>query len=59
MEDASQFPRRVVLGTGNGMQSSIAWLVEEVLSWEDTRISERGAVKPSRPSVLQRAGAAP
>ena len=57
MERAGQFPKRVVLGSGSGVQASIAWLADEVLRWENERIAERGALKPSRPSVLQRASA--
>jgi hypothetical protein len=50
MERAGQFPQRIVLGSG--VQASIAWLSDEVLAWEEQRITERGAQKPSRPSVM-------
>jgi predicted DNA-binding transcriptional regulator AlpA len=52
LEKAGLFPKRVCLGSGNGMQSSVVWLVDEVLAWENERIAERGVAKPSRPSVL-------
>jgi predicted DNA-binding transcriptional regulator AlpA len=52
MERTNQFPKRVVLGSGSGVQASIAWLSDEVLAWEEQRITERGAQKPSRPSVM-------
>jgi predicted DNA-binding transcriptional regulator AlpA len=56
LEMAGLFPKRVSLGSGNGMQATIAWVFDEIVAWEKARIAERGSKKPSRPSVAQHAG---
>jgi predicted DNA-binding transcriptional regulator AlpA len=43
MEKAGDFPIHVVIGAGNGIQSSVAWVADEVTAWEDARIARRGA----------------
>jgi prophage regulatory protein len=43
LERAGHFPMHVTLGAGNDVQSSIAWLVDEVEAWEAKRIAARDA----------------
>jgi prophage regulatory protein len=43
MEKAGSFPAHVKLGAGNEVQTSIAWLVDEVEAWEAARIAARDA----------------
>jgi prophage regulatory protein len=43
MEKAGVFPMHITLGAGNGMQTSIAWLAEEVIAWENAKIARRDA----------------
>jgi prophage regulatory protein len=43
LERAGHFPMHVTLGAGNEVQTSIAWLVDEVEAWEARRIAARDA----------------
>jgi predicted DNA-binding transcriptional regulator AlpA len=43
LERTGDFPLHVELGSGNRVQSSIAWVAAEVEAWEDARIAKRDA----------------
>ena len=43
LEKAGAFPMHVTLGAGNEVQTSIAWLLDEVEAWEAKRIAARDA----------------
>jgi predicted DNA-binding transcriptional regulator AlpA len=43
MERTGTFPMRVVLGAGSAVQTSIAWVADEVIAWENARIAARDA----------------
>jgi prophage regulatory protein len=41
LERAGNFPHHVELGTGNSTQTMIAWLLDEVETWELQRVAVR------------------
>jgi predicted DNA-binding transcriptional regulator AlpA len=41
LENSGDFPARVELGFGNGVQTSAAWVAVEIERWEDSRIAHR------------------
>ncbi len=43
MEKARTFPMHIILGAGTGVQTSIAWVAEEVIAWENAKIAQRDA----------------
>jgi predicted DNA-binding transcriptional regulator AlpA len=43
LERTGDFPVHVELGTGNEVQTSVAWVAIEVEAWEDARIAKRDA----------------
>jgi predicted DNA-binding transcriptional regulator AlpA len=43
LENNGNFPARVELGAGNGVQTSVAWVAAEVEDWENGRIAKRDA----------------
>jgi predicted DNA-binding transcriptional regulator AlpA len=42
MEKPGTFPMHVVLGAGNNVQTSIAWVADEIVDWENAKIAQRG-----------------
>jgi predicted DNA-binding transcriptional regulator AlpA len=45
MERAGVFPMHIVLGTGSGVQTSIAWVADEVIAWENAKIAQRDGAR--------------
>jgi predicted DNA-binding transcriptional regulator AlpA len=53
MEDLGAFPRRVVLGGGNGVRRFIAWVASEVDTWVEAKIAARDRKSPRSPAELE------
>jgi predicted DNA-binding transcriptional regulator AlpA len=50
LENSGDFPARVELGFGNGIQTSVAWVAAEVEAWENARIAKRDAKLRLKPT---------
>jgi hypothetical protein len=51
LEDGGEFPFHVLIGKGSHTGTSIAWLVDEVLAWEDSKIAARDAAPGRRQAI--------